>query len=50
MTLDKPFHLSEPKLPHLQSVYNDVYPLGDCSRDKRWYIPDFSEFSSVPDA
>lgn len=30
MTLDKPFHLSEPKPPHLQSVYSDVHPLGDC--------------------
>nr|KAF6492178.1 GRIP1 associated protein 1 [Molossus molossus] len=34
MTLDKPFHLSEPKPPHLQSVYSDVHPLGDCKRDK----------------
>lgn len=48
MTLDKPFHLSEPKLPHLQSVCSDVYPMGNCSRDKGWYISEFSEFSSVP--
>lgn len=32
ITLDKPFHLSESKLPHLQRACRDVHSPEDCSR------------------